>query len=117
MDGFYVAKIKKLSDKIKGEPERKNENDKVAEDTTTDKIDATKSNDARNVLKGHKKKKKKKKKGKKRKSYVDKSDKHEEQKKNKISVPPPKIANSNAQGKKKNAKVTKPRRKKSEKAS
>jgi len=111
MDGFYVAKIKKLSDKIKGEPERKNENDKVTEDTTTDKIDATKSNGARNVLKGRQKK------GKKRKSYVDKSDKHEEQKKNKISVPPPKIANSNVQGKKKNAKVTKPRRKKSEKAS
>ena len=103
MDGFYVAKIQKLSDKVKGESEQiKNENEAAVKD----KIAAVE------MTKNDTNKRKKLNPRKKRKSDSSENQQLERKraKKEKVSVPP-----RNAKKKKeksKNAKMTKPRRKK-----
>jgi len=63
MDGFYVAKIQKLSDKVKGEAEHTKSNE-VIEETPVEE-DATNTKDTKKPQKKHGKK------GKKRKSNVE----------------------------------------------
>jgi hypothetical protein len=113
MDGFYVAKIQKLSDKRKDEEVKKQ-----ADAPTSDKGKGdTKSNNKKKADTGgddqqQRKKKKKKQKGKKRRALESNEDGEEEDqhKKSKISQAPPRNMNAKAQKKKTNAKMTKPRR-------
>ena len=112
MDGFYVAKIQKLSDKRKDEEVKKQ-----ADASTTDEVKGdAKSNNNKKLDTGgddqQRKKKKKKQKGKKRRALESNDDGKEEHqhKKSKISQAPPRNVNSKAPKKKTNAKVTKPRR-------
>lgn len=106
MDGFYVAKIQKLSDKIKGESEPSKKEDGVDEEVIPAEEAATKTKNQ---------KKARGKNGKKRKSNVDELDAERKTKKDKISVPPTRKVNTNKKNdKKKNAKMTKPRRMKVE---
>merc|ERR1712166_1115171 len=79
MDGFYVAKIQKLSDKIKGESEPSKKEDGVDEEVIPAEEAATKTKNQ---------KKARGKNGKKRKSNVDELDAERKTKKDKISVPP-----------------------------
>lgn len=111
MDGFYVAKIQKLSDKRKGEDDKKNAaNQGVAADV--DVTDAPKEptpslikDDNQNVNKKHKGKKRKHESG----SNSDSEQKAQKKKKNsKISYPA--VQPSQQKKKKTNAKVSKPRR-------
>jgi len=106
MDGFYVAKIQKLSDKKKGESEqKKTENEEAVEKETVAEEETKK--DA---------KKPKKKYGKKRKGGKDKDqelDAARMVKREKLSVPPRNL-NKNKKKENQNAKMTKPRRKKEE---
>eukprot|EP00537_Pseudo-nitzschia_pungens_P003532 CAMPEP_0172371946 /NCGR_PEP_ID=MMETSP1060-20121228/45369_1 /TAXON_ID=37318 /ORGANISM="Pseudo-nitzschia pungens, Strain cf. cingulata" /LENGTH=630 /DNA_ID=CAMNT_0013097721 /DNA_START=109 /DNA_END=2001 /DNA_ORIENTATION=+ len=107
MDGFYVAKIQKLSDKKKGEEKKKE--DGVVEDHQVIAKDEGKKNE-------NKRKKTPQKKGKKRKGgKTEEEDVIRKTKREKISVPP-KSLNSKKKEKKKqqNAKMTKPRRRKIE---
>jgi len=113
MDGFYVAKIQKLSDKRKDEEVKKQADAANAAEVKGD----TKSNNKKMVDTGgddqQRKKKKKKQKGKKRRaleSNVDDDEEEHQHKKSKISQAPPRTMNSKAQKKKTNAKMTKPRR-------
>eukprot|EP00956_Cyclotella_meneghiniana_P011668 scaffold16423_cov55-Cyclotella_meneghiniana.AAC.5 len=109
MDGFYVAKIQKLSDKRKGEDEKKNATEQeVAADT--DVIDAPKvqtpslvKDDNQNINKKHKGKKRKHESGSK-----DDSEQKAQKKNPKISYPT--VQSSHQKRKKTNAKVSKPRR-------
>mmetsp|Transcript_13672 Transcript_13672/g.38493 ORF Transcript_13672/g.38493 Transcript_13672/m.38493 type:complete len:630 (-) Transcript_13672:374-2263(-) len=106
MDGFYVAKIQKLSDKKKGEEKKKE--DGVVEDQVIAKDEGKKNE--------NKRKKTPQKKGKKRKGgKTEEEDVIRKTKREKISVPP-KSLNSKKKEKKKqqNAKMTKPRRRKIE---
>lgn len=103
MDGFYVAKIQKLSDKRHGEAEKKEEEEAVKEAVggTSKAETETKANDNK---RSEKKKKKRVKK------FRKNEDADEQQvvqrKKSKMSIP-----NVQVQTKKKtNAKVSKPRR-------
>jgi len=106
MDGFYVAKIQKLSDKRKGVDDKavtENAQDEVKDESMKVGMDGNKNHSTRQVQKG-------KKRG--QASKVDADDNGEQSnlhKRSKISVAP------NAQGpksknKKTNAKMTKPRR-------
>mmetsp|Transcript_28680 Transcript_28680/g.67382 ORF Transcript_28680/g.67382 Transcript_28680/m.67382 type:complete len:630 (-) Transcript_28680:349-2238(-) len=106
MDGFYVAKIRKLSDKKKGEEKKKE--DGVVEDQVIAKDEGKKDE--------NKQKKTPQKKGKKRKGgKTEEEDVIRKTKREKFSVPP-KSLNSKKKEKKKqqNAKMTKPRRRKIE---
>ena len=105
MDGFYVAKIQKLSDKRKGEEEKKTaaaEGEKI-EDSA--KADADRGDNSDNKSK----KKKKGKGGKKRRDNSAKEDMAAVPKKRpKISAPP--TVQVPSKKKSTNAKMTKPRR-------
>jgi len=107
MDGFYVAKIQKLSDKVKGEAEHTKSNE-VIEETPVEE-DATNTKDTKKPQKKHGKK------GKKRKSNVEQDDTDRKEKKNKISVPRRKV--NKPKKVTKSAKMTKPRRKKADQIS
>lgn len=111
MDGFYVAKIQKLSDKRKGEEDKKQAGtatDEVKDDTmkVVNDVDDKKRVDAEGG------KKKKKQRGKKKRTKADNDnddgDNDESYKRAKISVAPSR--NTSQKSKKTNAKVTKPRR-------
>jgi len=103
MDGFYVARIQKLSDKIKGQ------ND--ASDPTEKNHDETEQHEVKSETKDSKKKRKTK--GKKRKA-VQEVQAEEPLKKEKLSVPPTKAPEGKKNKKKMSAKMTKPRRKKAD---
>eukprot|EP00531_Pseudo-nitzschia_arenysensis_P014806 CAMPEP_0116143112 /NCGR_PEP_ID=MMETSP0329-20121206/15275_1 /TAXON_ID=697910 /ORGANISM="Pseudo-nitzschia arenysensis, Strain B593" /LENGTH=638 /DNA_ID=CAMNT_0003638407 /DNA_START=44 /DNA_END=1960 /DNA_ORIENTATION=+ len=108
MDGFYVAKIQKLSDKKKGDSEgKKNESkkdDDVKQEVTKDNNDSKKQKHT-----GGKKKKGKRKGGKEK---EEPSNPARMAKRMKVSVPPKKTTNNKKKEKKQNAKMTKPRRQK-----
>lgn len=105
MDGFYVAKIQKLSDKRKGE-EVQRQAEKAAE-----KVEDGKKEENEEVEQGGRKKKTKKPKGKKRVAAEDEEGDAPNvlRKKGKMSYPNAAQAQK-SQKKKTNAKVTKPRR-------
>jgi len=102
-----VAKIQKLSDKVKGEAEHTKSNE-VIEETPVEE-DATNTKDTKKPQKKHGKK------GKKRKSNVEQDDTDRKEKKNKISVPRRKV--NKPKKVTKSAKMTKPRRKKADQIS
>ena len=117
MDGFYVAKIQKLSDKRKGEEDKK-EAEKMAGDVKEKDDKKVKSGGKDGKVDGEggskqQSSKKKKQKGKKKRSNDVSKDEGDEsdnvpRKKSKMSVAP---SQNKAQKKKKtNAKMTKPRR-------
>jgi ribosomal RNA methyltransferase Nop2 len=105
MDGFFVAKIQKLSDKIKGE------NDAAADTKTEEKTEAEETVPADEDVK-----EKSKGKGKKRKSGSKPNDNEvpKKPKKEKVSVPPVKPGLKKMDKNSKSAKMTMPRRKKVE---
>lgn len=109
MDGFYVAKIQKLSDKKKGESEEKKTETKKEGD---EKQAITKdNNDATTQKQTNGKKKKGKRKGGKEKDEA--TNPSRVAKRMKVSVPPKKNPSSKKKkDKKQNAKMTKPRRQK-----
>lgn len=105
LDGFYVCKIQKLSDKIPGEEKAREqgvaEEEPVKEETKTEKS-----------VKQDEKKNRSKKRGKKRRNVSGDDDANELKKKkksDKMSLPPKKPQQKT---KKLNAKMTKPRRQK-----
>ena len=105
MDGFYVAKIQKLSDKKKGESEPKpSQNEKDNEN----KIVAAESSDVKKQKKTNGKKKGKRKGGK---GKDEEPDPARMAKRMKVSVPPKKNLNKKKE-KNQNAKMSKPRRQK-----
>ena len=105
MDGFYVAKIQKLSDKKKGESEPKpSQNEKDDEN----KIVAKESSDIKKQKKTNGKKKGKRKGGK---GKDEEPDPARMAKRMKVSVPPKKNLNKKKE-KNQNAKMSKPRRQK-----
>ncbi|KAL7540442.1 hypothetical protein ACHAXR_010123 [Thalassiosira sp. AJA248-18] len=111
MDGFYVAKIQKLSDKRKGEEDKKEGEKATTEEVVKDdtvKVDAAGGNDKKNES-SKKKKKKRKIIRASNDDANDNNDDHMARKKSKISYPDVQ-AQKNNQKKKTNAKVTKPRR-------
>jgi ribosomal RNA methyltransferase Nop2 len=102
MDGFYVAKIQKLSDNKKGESEPKpNENE-----DDENKIVAEENSDVKKQNKTHGKKKGKRKGGK---GKDEETNPARMVKRMKVSVPPKKNLNKKKE-KNQNAKMTKPRR-------
>ena len=107
MDGFYVAKIQKLSDKRKGEEEKK----QVAteEGVTADTSDVSEGKKPA-VVEDDNKPTKKKQKGKKRRNESEDDDERQkkaQKKSSKISIP---AVQPQQKKKKTNAKVSKPRR-------
>eukprot|EP00535_Pseudo-nitzschia_heimii_P010162 CAMPEP_0197184660 /NCGR_PEP_ID=MMETSP1423-20130617/10281_1 /TAXON_ID=476441 /ORGANISM="Pseudo-nitzschia heimii, Strain UNC1101" /LENGTH=613 /DNA_ID=CAMNT_0042635533 /DNA_START=30 /DNA_END=1871 /DNA_ORIENTATION=+ len=108
MDGFYVAKIQKISDKKKGDSEPKKDETIKEDENKVDeeKIDQEKEKKSRG-------KGKNKRKGKKGKNEDIKTKRMA--KRVKVSLPP-KPAITKKKEKRQNAKMTKPRRKKFEKA-
>lgn len=105
MDGFYVAKIQKLSDKKNGESEPKpSQNEKDDEN----KIVAKESSDIKKQKKTNGKKKGKRKGGK---GKDEEPDPARMAKRMKVSVPPKKNLNKKKE-KNQNAKMSKPRRQK-----
>uniref|UniRef100_A0A7S0T908 SAM-dependent MTase RsmB/NOP-type domain-containing protein n=1 Tax=Pseudo-nitzschia delicatissima TaxID=44447 RepID=A0A7S0T908_9STRA len=109
MDGFYVAKIQKLSDKKKGESEeKKTETKKEGDEKQAIPKD---NNDATKQKQTSGKKKKGKRKGGKEKDEA--ANPARVAKRIKVSVPPKKnTSNKKKKDKKQNAKMTKPRRQK-----
>lgn len=114
MDGFYVAKIQKLSDKRKGEEEKKAE--EATDEVKDDAVKVKAGDDKKDKQQQSSKKNKKNQKGKKRgkgssqdDAEGDDNEKSMPRKKTKMSVAPKVQAQSN-QKKKTNAKMTKPRR-------
>jgi len=106
MDGFYVAKIQKLSDKKKGDSEqKKSENEKEDEN----QVVAEENSDVKKKKKTQGKKKGKRKGGKRK---DEESNPARMAKRMKVSVPPKDFKKKTE--KIKNAKMTKPRRKKVE---
>lgn len=112
MDGFYVAKIQKLSDKRKGEEDKKEQDAKMATD------DVIKENAVKAEVSNESKKKKKQQNFKRGKaSNVDDRDDDGgeatiQRKKSKISYAPNNVQlqKSGQRKKKVNAKISKPRR-------
>lgn len=112
MDGFYVCKIQKLSDKIKTESEESQggkekqdkdiDNEKSVEKSLPSKQKETSSH----KLKAGKKK---------RTSTPDKLPKSKKPKTEKVSIPPPTTNKKGGTNKKNSAKMTKPRRMRPEK--
>ena len=114
MDGFYVAKIQKLSDKRKGEEDKKEQDAKMATDDVT-KENAVKAEVSNESKKADKKKQKNFKRGK-ASNVDDRDDDGDEatiqRKKPKISYAPNNVQlqKSGQKKKKVNAKISKPRR-------
>ena len=109
MDGFFVAKIQKLSDKRKGE-EEKSQAGTVHGDDVVDDTAKVGSQDVTYEKSIRQKMKKEKKRG--QKSKVDTDDNGEQNyphKRSKISVAPT-VQVQKSKNKKSNAKTTKPRR-------
>lgn len=106
MDGFYVCKIQKLSDKIKGESDEMNE--KGAENT--EKASSSAEGKGRDETRSKSKNGHKKKRG-----AIEVDMPKKKAKTDKISVPPPLPRNSVKKEKKVSAKLSKPRRIKPEK--
>jgi len=104
MDGFYVAKIQKLSDKKKGyeEPKKIQNNEEDGKKVDEEKTNSEKEKNSRG--KGRNKRK-----GKKEKNEDTQNAKMA--KRMKVSLPP-KTTNNKKKEKRQNAKMTKPRRKK-----
>mmetsp|Transcript_10695 Transcript_10695/g.24257 ORF Transcript_10695/g.24257 Transcript_10695/m.24257 type:complete len:398 (+) Transcript_10695:1-1194(+) len=109
MDGFYVAKIQKLSDKKKGDSDQKPVKN---EEEDKDQVATEVKNDAKKEKKTNGSKKKSKRKGGKGKD--EDIDPARMTKKLKVSVPPKKLNSNKKKEKKQNAKMTKPRRRKVE---
>lgn len=107
MDGFYVAKIQKLSDKRKGEDEKKEATGEGGNDYN-EMTDAPKEKKPV-VAKDDNKPAKKKQKGKKRRSESEDDDRQKkaQKKSSKISIP---AVQPQQKKKKTSAKVSKPRR-------
>ena len=103
MDGFFVCKIQKLSDKVPGET--KPVEGEEAQEEEVDK--KSESNVVQDAKPGKRDAKKSKKKGKKRRSADEEEKPTKKSKTEKISVPPPK---QKQMKKKLNAKTSKPRR-------
>jgi hypothetical protein len=114
MDGFYVAKIQKLSDKRKGEEDKKEQQAEMASDEVIkdDTVKLEVSNDSKQQ--GTKKNNKNKKRGK-----VSGADDRDNdggeatlpRKKSKVSYAPSNVQlQKSGHKKKKNAKISKPRR-------
>jgi len=105
MDGFYVAKIQKLSDKKKGDPEqKKSASVKEDENKVEEIIDLKKENKSLGKRKNKRKNKKEK---------IEETKPARMEKRMKVSLPP-KTSNNTKKQKRQNAKTTKPRRKKPE---
>ena len=101
MDGFYVAKIQKLSDKRHGEAEKKEEvAAKEAVETSKAETEAE--------VEDNKRSEKKKKRVKKFRRNEDRDEQQVVRKKSKMSIPNVQVQKSTK--KKTNAKVSKPRR-------
>mmetsp|Transcript_29101 Transcript_29101/g.58679 ORF Transcript_29101/g.58679 Transcript_29101/m.58679 type:complete len:812 (-) Transcript_29101:51-2486(-) len=113
MDGFYVAKIQKLSDSRKGEEDKKKE-DASSNDVEGNEVEAKgEKSKAENNSKSNENKHKnsKKKKGKKRsEASTDEINAEEKVSKKRAKISYPTIKKQNQQKKKTNAKITKPRR-------
>jgi len=113
MDGFYVAKIQKLSDSRKGEEDKKKE-DATSNDVEGNEVEAKgEKSKAENNSKSNENKHKnsKKKKGKKRsEASTDEINAEEKVSKKRAKISYPTIKKQNQQKKKTNAKITKPRR-------
>lgn len=111
MDGFYVAKIQKISDKKKGE-EDKEKAEKAAANVKDDTLKVQAGGDKKKVDAGRSNKKSKRPKGKKRRPLSKDGDGKDEQnvphKKSKISYPD--VQSQKNQKKSTNAKISKPRR-------
>mmetsp|Transcript_4962 Transcript_4962/g.7776 ORF Transcript_4962/g.7776 Transcript_4962/m.7776 type:complete len:506 (+) Transcript_4962:884-2401(+) len=109
MDGFFVARIQKLSDKVKGQTNPAEEGENMEWKDNKEEI----SSKAEEVSRG-----KEKSKGKKRKDSGNEGEESlpgKKRKKEKVSIPPTKTKVTKKADKKKNsAKMTKPRRKKVE---
>lgn len=108
MDGFYVAKIQKLSDKRKGEEDKKQPTEEgVPADVEV--TGAPKEKKPALVEDDNKQSKKKKKQGKKRRNESEDDDRQKkaQKKSSKISIP---SVQPQQKKKKTNAKVSKPRR-------
>ena len=103
MDGFYVCKIQKLSDKIPGESKNAENEEKVAQEVEEKATDKPKVETKKS--KGPQKGRKDKKKGKKRTFNGEAAEKSKGG--GKISVPP---TQPKQKKKKLNAKMSKPRR-------
>ena len=103
MDGFYVCKIQKLSDKIPGKTKNAETEEKVAEEVK-EKVTET-SKEEMKKSKGPQKGRKDKKKGKKRSANEVTAEKSKGG--GKISIPP---TQPKQKKKKLNAKMSKPRR-------
>lgn len=101
MDGFYVAKIQKLSDKRLGEVEKKEE------EAVKEAVGETSKADTETKVDEAKRSEKKKKRVKKFRKNEDNDEQQVVRKKSKMSIPNVKVQKST---KKTNAKVTKPRR-------
>mmetsp|Transcript_3393 Transcript_3393/g.7487 ORF Transcript_3393/g.7487 Transcript_3393/m.7487 type:complete len:785 (-) Transcript_3393:133-2487(-) len=111
MDGFYVAKIQKLSDKRKGEEDKK-QDEKATDDVKDDTMKVAAGGDEKKVDAGSNNKPSTKKKMQKRKKRRPASKDGDEQKipqkKSKISYPD--VQAQKLQKNKTNAKISKPRR-------
>ena len=112
MDGFYVAKIQKLSDKRKGEEDKKQAGT-VTDEVKDDTMKVVDDVDDKKMVNAEGGKKKKKQKGKKKRAKADNENDDGDNdasynKRAKISVAPSR--NTSQKSKKTNAKVTKPRR-------
>jgi len=107
MDGFYVAKIKKLSDKVQGKSENSRKKNHEVVSVKNQKIEGESVSDSKKVEDNNDGRVRK------RMDRMDDDKEVNEFKKTKFSVPPRKVRIKEM--KKMNAKMTKPRRKKTAK--
>ena len=113
MDGFYVCKIQKLSDKVKTENEESQGVEEKLDKDANNETTVEKSAPSKQKEKSpHKLKQGKKK----RSSPQDKLPTSKKPKTEKVSIPPPSTMKKGGTNKKNSAKTTKPRRIRPEKA-
>lgn len=111
MDGFYVCKIQKLSDKIKTENEdAQGGKEKLDKDTDFETIPKNEASKQKEKSADKRKPGKKK-----RSSMQDQSPRTKKPKTEKVSIPPPTNNKKQGKNKKNSAKMTKPRRMRPEK--